>query len=145
MALMNFGMFLGALLSTIKKEWKHSTSFYFGGELFLMIVYAIFAVIPHGLFIMMGITAAFLGFIIPIMNTIYLTIMQLKVPADKMGRVSSIDWMISLIISPIATILTGPLAELIGVTNLYLSTALLGIIIAIIFWWIAHVKLSKKD
>jgi DHA3 family macrolide efflux protein-like MFS transporter len=145
MALMNFGMFLGALLSTIKKEWKHSTSFYFGGELFLMIVYAIFAVTPHGLFIMMGIAAAFLGFIIPIMNTIYLTIMQLRVPADKMGRISSIDWMISLIISPIATILTGPLAELIGVTNLYLSTALLGIIIAVIFWWIAHLKLSKKD
>ncbi|NHJ19764.1 MAG: MFS transporter [Candidatus Lokiarchaeota archaeon] len=145
MALMNFGMFLGALLSTIKKEWKHSTSFYFGGELFLMIMYAIFAVTPHGFFIMMGIVAAFLGFIIPIMNTIYLTIMQLRVPADKMGRISSIDWMISLIISPIATILTGPLAELIGVTNLYLSTALLGIIISVIFWWIAHVKLSKKD
>lgn len=144
MALMNVGMFLGALLTSIKKEWKHSTSFYFGGEVFLMIMYAIIAITPHGFFIMMGIAAAFLGFIVPILNTIYLTIMQLKVPLDKMGRISSIDWMISTVISPIATIITGPLAELLGVRNLFLFSAIIGITIALIFWWIAHLKLTKK-
>jgi DHA3 family macrolide efflux protein-like MFS transporter len=144
MALMNIGMFLGALVTSIKKEWKHSTSFYFGGELFLMVMYAILALTPHGLFIMMGIAAACLGFIVPILNTIYLTIMQLKVPVDKMGRISSIDWMISTVISPIATIITGPLAESLGVGNLFLFSAIIGIIISLIFWWIAHRKIPKN-
>lgn len=145
MALMNIGMFLGALLTSVKKEWKHSTFFYFGGELFLMIMYAVVAVTPHGSFLMMGIAAACLGFIIPILNTIYLTIMQLKVPSEKMGRISSIDWTISMIISPIAVIITGPLAETFGVANLFLYTALIGIVITLVFWWIAHVKIINTS
>ncbi len=144
MALMNVGMFLGALLTSVKKEWKHSTFFYFGGEVFLMVMYAFVAISPHGSFLMMGIFAACLGFIIPILNTIYLTKIQLKVPAEKMGRISSIDWTISLVISPIATIITGPLAEMFGVTNLFLYSAIIGIFVTLIFWWIAHVKLTNN-
>jgi DHA3 family macrolide efflux protein-like MFS transporter len=145
MALMNIGMFLGAILTSVKKEWKHSTSFYFGGELSLMIFYAVVAVTPHGSFLIMGVAAACLGFIVPIVNTIYLTKMQLKVPVEKMGRISSIDWMVSSVISPIATIIAGPLAEIFGVANLYLISAIIGIIIALTFWWIAHVKITKKN
>lgn len=145
MSLMSGGMFLGALLTSFKKEWKHSTFFYFGGEVFLMVMYALVAVTPHGSFLIMGFTAAGLGFIIPILNTIYLTKMQLKVPAEKMGRISSIDWTISTVISPIATIITGPLAEMFGVTNLFLSSAIIGIIVTLIFWWIAHVKLTNNN
>jgi DHA3 family macrolide efflux protein-like MFS transporter len=145
MALMNIGMFLVAILTSVKKEWKHSTSFYFGGELSLMIFYAVVAVTPHGSFLIMGVAAACLGFIVPIVNTIYLTKMQLKVPVEKMGRISSIDWMVSSVISPIATIIAGPLAEIFGVANLYLISAIIGIIIALTFWWIAHVKITKKN
>ncbi|MBY9013209.1 MAG: MFS transporter [Candidatus Lokiarchaeota archaeon] len=145
MALMNIGMFLGAILTSVKKEWKHSTSFYFGGELSLMIFYAVVAVTPHGSFLIMGVAAACLGFIVPIVNTIYLTKMQLKVPVEKMGRISSIDWMVSSVMSPIATIITGPLAEIFGVANLYLTSAIIGIIIALTFWWIAHVKITQNN
>jgi DHA3 family tetracycline resistance protein-like MFS transporter len=85
----------------------------------------------------MGIAAAIFGLIVPIINTIYLTIMQLKVPSDKMGRISSIDWAISSAISPIGAIIVGPLAELLGVPNLFLYCSITGVFITLFLWWVA--------
>jgi DHA3 family macrolide efflux protein-like MFS transporter len=136
-AFMNGGMLLGALISSIKKNWKHSTFIYFLGELLLMISYGIIAISPYRNFLLMSIAAAIFGLIVPIINTIYLTIMQLRVPSDKMGRISSIDWAISSAISPIGAIIVGPLAELFGVPNLFLYFSITGVIITLILWWIA--------
>jgi hypothetical protein len=105
----------------------------------------IVALTPFGLFIMMSIVLGITGIAIPILNTIYLTIMQRKVPADKMGRLSSLDWAISSAISPIATIITGPLSELLGVTPLFLSCSILGMLITIVLWWIAHIYVNKNS
>ena len=143
-AFMNVGMLLGALTSSIKKEWKHALPIYFGLEFILMINVGLIALTPFRLFIMMSLILGTTGVAIPILNTIYLTIMQHKVPADKMGRLSSLDWAISSAISPIATIITGPLSELIGVTPLFLSCSIVGMIITIVFWWIAHIRVSKN-
>ena len=148
LAFLNGGMLIGALITSIKKEWKHGTFIYFGGEFTLMVAYAIIAISPPGFFLQMSIGAAIFGLMVPILNTIYLTIMQIKVPADKMGRISSIDYAISMAISPIGTIISGPLAELFGVANLFLYCAIIGMIIAIILWWIAHVRIynnKKKE
>ncbi|MHA2121159.1 MAG: MFS transporter [Promethearchaeota archaeon] len=136
-AFMNGGMLLGALVSSIKKKWKHGTFIYFFGELLLMISYGIIAISPYRYFLLMSFAALIFGLVVPIINTIYLTMMQLKVPSDKMGRVSSIDWAISSAISPIGAIIVGPLAELFGVSNLFLYCSIIGIIITLILWWIA--------
>lgn len=145
LAFMNGGMLLGALIASFKKEWKSGVSIYFVGEFILMLAYAIVAISPYGFFLQMGIGAAILGIMIPILNTITLTTMQIKVPADKMGRISSIDFAISMAISPIGAILSGPLAELFGVTNLFLYCSILGMVITFIFWWIARVRLNNND
>jgi len=142
-AFMNGGMLLGALLTSIKKEWKHSLPIYFGLEFILMMNGGIVALAPFRLFLMMAIILGFTGITIPILNTIYLTIMQLKVPADKMGRLSSLDWAISSAITPIATIISGPLSNVIGVTSLFLSSSIIGMIITLILWQIARIKLDK--
>ena len=142
-AFMNGGMLLGALLTSIKKEWKHSLPIYFGLEFILMMNGGIVALTPFRLFLMMAIILGFTGITIPILNTIYLTIMQLKVPADKMGRLSSLDWAISSAITPIATIISGPLSNVIGVTSLFLSSSIIGMIITLILWQIARIKLDK--
>ena len=93
----------------------------------------------------MALTGIILGITIPILNTIYLTIMQLKVPADKMGRLSSLDWAISSAIAPIATIIAGPLSEIIGVKNLFISSSVIGMIITLIIWWIAHTRVNNHN
>lgn len=143
-AFMNGGMLLGALLTSIKKKWKHTLSIYFGLTFISIMAAGIIALTPYRLFIMIAIVRSIFGFTIPILNTIYLTILQSKVPSDKMGRVSSLDWAISFSIVPISTILAGPLSEMIGTTNLYLICSLMGMIITLIFWWIVHSRVKPK-
>jgi len=145
LAFMNGGMLFGALITSIKKEWKHGTFIYFAGEFILMMMIGIVAISPFRFFLMMAIAFAIFGFTIPILNTIYLTIMQLKVPADKMGRLSSIDWALSMAITPIGTLASGPLAEIFGVANLFLYCSILGMIITLILWWIAHMRINNNN
>ena len=59
-----------------------------------------------------------MGFMLPIVNTLYQTIQQIVIPHEKLGRVSSIDNTLSMVITPIGALLAGPLGELLGVANL---------------------------
>lgn len=145
MVFMNGGMLLGSLITSIKKEWKHGHFIYFSGELILMIMFGIMAISPHGYFLLMWVALGILGTVIPIINTIYLTIMQKKVPADKMGRISSIDWAISMAISPIGALIAWPLAEIFGVPNLFVLCSISGVIITIIIWWISHTRINNHN
>ena len=138
------GTFIGALITSIKKNWKHIIFIYFSGELLLMVPMIIFALAPHGYFLLMGITYSGYGLLIPILNTIYITLMQKKVPADKMGRVTSIDWTISFAISPIATLFAGFLSDIIGIRNLFFYCAIIGIIITVIIWRFTSVRYNSK-
>jgi DHA3 family tetracycline resistance protein-like MFS transporter len=57
---------------------------------------------------------------------IWATIKQLHVPASLLGRVSSLDWLISIGFLPISFALTAPVAELIGVRNTLVVAAFVG-------------------
>ena len=46
---------------------------------------------------------------------VWATLMQTLVPRDMLGRVSSIDWLVSLRLAPMGFALVGPLADLFGV------------------------------
>jgi Na+/melibiose symporter-like transporter len=142
-AFISGGTLLGAFITSIKKEWKHKISIYFGGEVALFLPTIVFIFLPIGSFLLMGIVGAVYGMIMPIINTIYLTLMQTKVSADKMGRISSIDWTVSLAISPFGALFAGFVAELIGVRNLILSCAIAGIIIAIVIWRFTSVRYNQ--
>lgn len=144
LAFMNGGSLFGAFITAIKKEWKHGTLIYFGGEFILMLVMGIVALTPYRLFLMMAIAFFIFGLTIPIINTIYLTIMQLKVPADKMGRISSIDWALSMAITPIGTLIVGPLAELIGVPSVFLYYSIIGMIITVILYWFTLTRIKNN-
>ena len=45
---------------------------------------------------------------------VWATIKQRHVPASMLGRVSSLDWMISIGLLPLSFALTGPVSELVG-------------------------------
>jgi len=139
------GMLLGALTTSIKKNWKHKIFIYFSGNIGLMLSLVFFAFSPKGWFLLLGIAAAFYGVIIPFLNTIYLTMMQIQVPLEKMGRLSSIDLTISMALSPIAALSAGFLAEIIGVRNLFLYSAIIGMVITIIIWRFTSVRYNGKS
>ncbi len=144
---MNFGMIAGAIVTIVKKNWKHKILTTFIGIVILFLGYAYLAFIPTGVFLMMIIGLIIMGVTLPIINTIFQTIEQTIVPPDKIGRVMSIDTTLSMIISPLGIILAGVLSVFLGVTTLFLVCGIIGVTISIatyLFTNIRHFEIEKK-
>jgi DHA3 family macrolide efflux protein-like MFS transporter len=76
----------------------------------------------------------------PITISTYLTILQTSVPSDKIGRVMSIDHTISMAIAPIGALIVGPMAELIGIRELFLISSTMGLIYPLIIWFFTRIR-----
>jgi MFS family permease len=139
------GMICGALITSIKKTWNSKMKVIFGCIFILMTGYGIIALAPPGGYLVIGIGGVAMGLSLPIINALYQTFIQTVVPADMMGRITSIDNSLSMSISPIATLLSGPFAEIFGVGNLFLYCAILGIIVTILIWNLTSIKTIDYD
>jgi MFS family permease len=62
---------------------------------------------------------------------IWATVKQRHVPASMLGRVSSLDWLISIGLLPLSFALTAPIAGLIGVRATLIGAALIGGVITL--------------
>lgn len=58
-------------------------------------------------------------------NAIWETLQQREIPPERLSRVNSFDWMVSLIFMPVGQALAGPLAEIVGVETVLVGAALL--------------------
>lgn len=54
------------------------------------------------------------GFLFEVGNLVWATLLQERVPRNLLGRVSSVDWFVSLSITPIAVAVAGSVAEALG-------------------------------
>ncbi len=145
MVFFQVGMVLGALLTSVRKEWKHKIFTYFGSLVVLTGILSVFAFAPNGFFLMMGVATFVIGFLLPIGNTIYMTIIQTIVPHDKMGRVSSIDHSISSMIAPFGALIAGPLAEVFGARIVFLFCSIIGVVATSYTWRVMKVKKIDYD
>jgi len=143
MATTQVGGIIGSLIMSIKKTWKHKIKInIIGGSLFFICqIPAILA--PKGNFILMMIALFPAWVMFPITVSTYLAIIQTVVSKDKIGRIMSIDHMISMAIAPIGALIAGPLAELIGIVNLFLIFAILGIIQPFVIWFFTKIRLLE--
>ncbi|MFX0040655.1 MAG: MFS transporter [Promethearchaeota archaeon] len=134
------GNITGSLITTVKKTWKHKIKInIIGGALtFVCQIPAIFA--PTGNFILMMIALFPAWVMFPITVSTYLTILQTVVSKDKIGRIMSIDHMISMAIAPIGAIIAGPLALFMGIENLFLIMAILGIMHPFLIWFFTKIR-----
>jgi MFS family permease len=55
----------------------------------------------------------------------WLTALAERIPADKLSRVSSYDWMVSLALLPLGYVLAGPLAQALGAVEVVLGGSML--------------------
>ncbi|MBY9014077.1 MAG: MFS transporter [Candidatus Lokiarchaeota archaeon] len=134
------GNVIGSLITSIKKEWKNKIKINLIGEMVFFTFYLLIILAPYQNFYLM-MFGAFLGAIIfPITIATYLTILQTVVPSDKIGRVMSIDHTVSMAIAPIGALLVGPLVGLMGVVNLLLASAIIGIINPIFLWLFTKIR-----
>ena len=134
MVFFQIGMVLGALLTSIKKEWKRKVFTYFGGLLVICVMLSGYTFAPKGWFLFLAIGNFVVGFLLPIGNTIYMTIIQTTVPNDKMGRVISIDHSISSLIAPIGALISGPLADAIGARIVFFLSSIIGVLATSYTW-----------
>ena len=86
-----------------------------------------------------------MGFNLPIINSLYQTFLQTTVPADKMGRVTSIDQTLSSAISPLGSLLAGPLALILGIPALFFYCGLIGLLCTIGFWSFTGIRKVDMD
>ena len=72
-------------------------------------------------------------FSIPVINTLYLTYIQVSVPKDKLGRVFSLDATFSSIAAPIGILLCSPMANAFGIGNVFVISGVLAMVIITIY------------
>ncbi len=136
MGFLQGSMIFGALVTSLKKKWNHQTSTYFMGLMIINIGYMMFAFVPTGSIIIIGISALVFGLFFPIVNSLYQTMIQTLVPKDKIGRITSIDFALSMAIAPIGVLGSGFLTEILGLPNLIFYCATIGIILSLIVWYV---------
>ena len=77
-----------------------------------------------------------------IANTLWYTTLHVHVPADSLARVSSYDWLGSLIFQPIGLAVAGPLAVAIG-TGVTLSGAALAVLVTPLVFLVAFADIRR--
>ena len=76
---------------------------------------------------------------------IWTTMMHRLVPRGLLGRVTSLDWMISTLLLPISFALTGPVSDAIGVDATFIWSGLLGGLVVFGFLFVPGVRASERD
>ncbi|MFX1575054.1 MAG: MFS transporter [Promethearchaeota archaeon] len=140
MTVSQIGNIVGSLITSIKKTWNHKIKINLIGASLFFVCQAFAIIAPKGNFILMMIFLFPAWMTFPITVSTYLAILQNVVSKDKVGRIMSIDHMISMAIAPIGALIAGPLAELIGIINLFLICAIIGMIFPIFLWFFTKIK-----
>lgn len=78
-------------------------------------------------------------------NTVWHTTVQEQVPAEALSRVSSYDWMVSLLIFPAGSALAGPLADVLGARTALLAFAGLAGIPVLLVLLVPAVRAVRRD
>ena len=73
------------------------------------------------------------------------TLMHRLVPAELLGRVSSLDWLVSTGLVPVSFILTGPISNAIGVKETLVGAGLIGSALTFIFLLIPGIRDTERD
>ncbi|MFX0058984.1 MAG: MFS transporter [Candidatus Heimdallarchaeota archaeon] len=136
----NIGMLIGGLITAFKKKWKYKMRMIFIAYIISSIGYALLATVPIGMFQLIWLYLAMIGFSMPTINSLYFTIIHLSVPKNKVGRVISIDTTLSLIAMPLGTIASGPLALILGTNNLFLICGILSLFIFTLFYIFSNIR-----
>ena len=95
---------------------------------FLVILFAsvaLLSLVPPVPAVAIGVASGLMFMGIQLGNALWHTMMQQHVPDDVLSRVSSYDWLVSLIFMPLGYTLAGPLADTIGLDTTLIAAAIL--------------------
>lgn len=134
-ALQQAGLLIG---STIMSTWKGFSNHAKGVFIGIFIMYigiGVFALAPPGLYLLLAFGIFLVGFALPVANVSSETIWAGTVPKELLGRVYAVRRTVAQISGPVATLLTGLLAEVIGVIPILLMCSVLGLFLLGYSWF----------
>lgn len=73
-------------------------------------------------------------------QVIWTTLLQTLVPRKLLGRVTSVDWLVSTGLVPVSFAMTGPAAETFGAANTMVGAALLGAVLMVMLLFVPGVR-----
>jgi MFS family permease len=71
---------------------------------------------------------------------VWVTLMQRVVPAELLGRVKSVDWLLSLGLAPLSFAVTGPLAGWLGVRPVLLISGIGASVLTVLFYFLPGMR-----
>jgi hypothetical protein len=82
---------------------------------------------------------------ISLLVVIWFTLLQRLVPPDLLGRVSALDWMISIAGAPVSFLIVGPLAGWIGADAVLIGAGVLGCAATLLFMLVPGARTPERD
>lgn len=139
-AFFQIGFIIGAIIAMVKKHWKHKELIILYSCFIGIAGYSLLTLAPRGNFIMMAIGSSIHASMIPLANTMFLTILQTRIPAETQGRVFSIVVSIAAAVTPVGTLISGPIADLIGIQLLFIFALYLQFVTIVLTWYFTDLK-----
>ncbi|MBN2156663.1 MAG: MFS transporter [Candidatus Lokiarchaeota archaeon] len=134
------GMIGGSLISSIVKSWKYLIATMFIGIIGLYTGLLVVGIAPIGNFWVIAVGGFITTFGIPIFSTIAVTMIQLIVPNEKMGRFSGFMSALTSIFTPIGYLISGALAQIIYIPFVLIGASVLAIIVMILMWSFSQIR-----
>jgi DHA3 family tetracycline resistance protein-like MFS transporter len=78
-------------------------------------------------------------------NLTWATLLRSRVPSELMGRVSSVDWQVSIALIPLSFALTGPIAQALGAKTTLIAAGVLGTVAPIAFLFVRGVRDPERE
>jgi predicted MFS family arabinose efflux permease len=123
------GLIIGSFIA-LKIKLKYPLRFLQGSS-FTLSFYIFTMAKPQSLFVI-AFGAFLFGITLDLWGTLWNTALQRKVPRDSLSRVSSFDWMGSMMLRPVGLAIAAPFATLFGIENfLYALAGISAVIIAL--------------
>jgi hypothetical protein len=122
---------------------RHAITWLYASWAFAMLMTAGFGIVV-GIWQAM-IVAFFAESGITVLIVIWITLLQRLVPTDLLGRVSALDWMISLGGVPLSFAIVGPLAGAIGTDTTLILAGVVGAAIVVAFLFIPGARDPERD
>ena len=139
-AFLQGGIVIGAIIALSKKSWKHKELIILYSVIIGIVGYSLTTFAPKGNFLMIGIGALIHASMIPIANTMFLTIFQTKIPPESQGRVFSFIASIAAAVTPLGMLISGPLAEGFGIVILFIFSLYLQFAVLVLTWLFTSIK-----
>lgn len=140
------GLLISGSILAVKNGWKRKTKIIVIGLYLQLFGYLWQVVTPINFtwsFWFMAIGAFIFGSMLPVVNSLFQTIIQVIAPPELQGRVTSIVAAAAGAILPIGMLISGPLAEILGIRELFILAIATGFIVLTFMWFLTN--LSSLD